>query len=128
MDLAWCPVCDKQTFAVENLYCSEACRKKDASSTLNEKWIYEFPKFSSRKRTQSPYNSPYNSPYSSPYNSPYNSLESSPQSSPKLYPNNTTTMMENNFQLPYIISSSPSDLLLYRMPTISSTRQTSIRR
>jgi hypothetical protein len=103
MDLAWCPVCDKQTFAIENLYCSEACRKKDASSTLNEKWLYEFPRCSSQKRYQSPYNSPNNSPYNSLKSTP----ESSPITSPKLYPNNTTSIMEYNFQLSHTISSSP---------------------
>ncbi|GBC08764.1 hypothetical protein RclHR1_08370001 [Rhizophagus clarus] len=112
MDLGWCPVCDKHTFAVENLYCSEACRKKDASSTLNEKWFYKFPRCSSQKSYQSPNNSPYNSPY--------NSQKSTPESSPVIYPKDTTTIMEYNFQLPCIISS--SDLLIS-----SLTNQTRIR-
>jgi hypothetical protein len=108
MDLAWCPVCDKQTLAVEYLYCSEACRKKDASSIIDEKISYEFPRCSRKSRKQ--------------YQSPYNSLESSPVTSPKIYPSYYTTMLTDNFSFksisyskPYIMSSSPSDLLLYGM-------------
>ncbi|RIA91191.1 hypothetical protein C1645_822351 [Glomus cerebriforme] len=99
MDLAWCPVCDKHIFVIENLYCSEACRKKDASTILNEKSCYEFPRCSSRKK-----------PYQSPYNSLYNSPESSPVTSPKLYP--IMTIMDYGFQS-ITISSLPSDLSLY---------------
>ncbi|CAI2162593.1 18341_t:CDS:1 [Funneliformis geosporum] len=91
MDLSWCPVCDKHTFAVENLYCSEACRKKDKLSTLNEKCCYDFPRCSSRK------------PYQYPFYSPNHSPESSPSSSPMLHPTHNTTSYET----------SPTDLLLY---------------
>src|SRR5688572_9997872 len=111
MDLSWCPVCDKQTFAVENLYCSEACRKKDScSSILDESCCYKFPRCSSPK--------PYQSPYSFPYNTP----ESSPITSPKSYPNSNTITdyfsyksINDNDNKSIIISSSPSDLLLYEM-------------
>jgi len=111
MDLAWCPVCDRQIFAVENLYCSEACKKKDASSSpsIFDEINYEFPRCSSRKSRK-------------PYQSPHNSPGSSPVTSPKLYPSRYATTMTDNFRLksisyskPYTMSSSPSDLLLHGM-------------
>ena len=108
MDLGWCPVCDKQTFAIENLYCSEACRKKDETTILDEKYCYEFPRRSVRRLYQSPYTSPYNTPVSSP------------RTSPKLYPTNTTMTMICNFQSTYTMSSTPSDLLLYGLASSSS--------
>jgi hypothetical protein len=114
MDLGWCPVCDKQTFAIENLYCSEACRKKDASSSiLDEKSCCEFPRCSSQKPYQSPYNSPYNSPYSSPY--------SSPGSSPKLQP----TRYETNILIYGMISSDyiSEDSTLKKTKKISNLRR-----
>uniref|UniRef100_A0A1D1Y6W2 Coiled-coil domain-containing protein 157 n=1 Tax=Anthurium amnicola TaxID=1678845 RepID=A0A1D1Y6W2_9ARAE len=103
MDLSWCPVCDKQNFAIESLYCSEACRKKDAISTLNEEYTYEFPRCSSQK----PYQSPYNSPCSSPCTTPHTSPELSPIISP------TNTMMDYGFQSINSMSSSPSELLFH---------------
>ncbi|CAG8452178.1 713_t:CDS:1 [Ambispora gerdemannii] len=79
MDHSWCPVCDNHIFAVENLYCSEFCRQKDAQPSSSSPSIitkpsiydytkdsfYEFPRCS-RKPHQSPYSTPGSSPYTSP--------------------------------------------------------------
>lgn len=93
MDLSWCPVCDRRTFALENLYCSEACRRKDElnlsltgpSSMSNS--FYEFPRRASQKPHQSPYNTPTCSPISTPNVTPLNSprLSSSKKNSMYCY-------------------------------------------
>ncbi|CAG8538638.1 17019_t:CDS:10 [Dentiscutata erythropus] len=75
MDLSWCPVCDRRIFTLENLYCSEACKRKDAirSTSLgckncSDQNFYEFSRCSSRKPHQSPHNecSPASTPRDGP--------------------------------------------------------------
>ncbi|CAG8676626.1 5829_t:CDS:1 [Ambispora leptoticha] len=91
MDHSWCTVCDKHIFAIENLYCSESCRRKDGQSISSSPSIitnssihdsfYEFPRCSSQKPYQSLYSTPESSSYTSPSLLPSQTLSSSSSSS-----------------------------------------------
>jgi len=102
MDHSWCPVCDQQTFAFETLYCSEACRRKDALPTFSPvdtspETFYEFPRCSSQK------------PYQSPYLSHEYTPTQTPLTSPQLHPSRSTTFYTDNA---VDLSSSPSAFLI----------------
>ncbi|CAG8474851.1 9700_t:CDS:1 [Paraglomus occultum] len=92
MDLSWCPVCDRQVFAMDSLYCSEKCQRQDAISLPNPSSLSNYT-FS---RRQSPKSSPYASPIGSPL------------SSPMLY----FTRRFDYFDTSDDLSASPEDLLL----------------
>jgi hypothetical protein len=102
MDLSWCPVCDKQVFAINSLYCSEACQHKDASSLPSPSSLsdYTFPRRSSPKGSYSLWSSTHTTPYASPSDS-------------LLSPSLLCPPRGNNyFEAHENLSSSPEDLLL----------------
>lgn len=99
MDHSWCPVCDCHVFASDNLYCSEACQRKDATSVFindSKEKFYEFPRCSSQK--------PFQSPYASP--------NSSPMNSPLLHPIKDYFGTRDYYSKDYDLSTSPSTYLL----------------
>uniref|UniRef100_A0A1D1YBW0 Myb-like protein J n=1 Tax=Anthurium amnicola TaxID=1678845 RepID=A0A1D1YBW0_9ARAE len=102
MDLSWCPVCDRQVFAMDSLYCSEQCQRQDAISLPNPSSLsnYTFPRRHSPKNSYSAYTSPYITPYTSPIGSPL--------SSPML----CSTRRCDYFEAYDDLSTSPEDLLL----------------
>jgi hypothetical protein len=102
MDLSWCPVCDRQVFAMDSLYCSEACQHQDAVSLPNPSSLsnYVFPRRHSPKNSYSSCTSPYTTPYASPIGSPLQS--------PMLY----SARRYDYFETCDDLSASPEDLLL----------------
>lgn len=97
MDLSWCPVCDRQVFAMDSLYCSEKCQRQDAISLPNPSSLSNYT-FSRRK----------SSPYASPIGSPL--------SSPLLY----STRRFDYFDTSDDLSASPEDLLLSSHDTLEA--------
>lgn len=123
MDHSWCPVCDCHVFASDNLYCSEACQRKDAASPSlvfvndSKEKFYEFPRCSSQKPFQSPYASPNSSPMNSPLLNPmkdyfgtrdYSSKDYDLSTSPSTYLYNGGDLSPPRFTLgaPWYVNSS----------------------
>ncbi|KAG0003801.1 hypothetical protein BGZ79_011087 [Entomortierella chlamydospora] len=91
MDLNWCPVCEQHIpLAWESsLYCSERCKKADASRTAYPSEIQSFP----RNSQKNSFASPSFSPLSSPSLAGYSSSTAAPTSS--AYPSPPTSPMSN---------------------------------
>ncbi|KAF9352699.1 hypothetical protein BGX26_009509 [Mortierella sp. AD094] len=93
MDLNWCPVCEQHIpLAWESsLYCSDRCKKADASRTAYPSEIQSFSR--NNQRSSISFASPSFSPLSSPSLAGYNSSTAASTSS--AYPSPPTSPMSN---------------------------------